>query len=110
LYALLTSSCRIRYLAVIAVVTLLLTVIGPIYPSYYQASLAVLGKMYSNSMMVMLNNRLRVSARSPDDLKMWSHQKEKTAQNGTIALTEISASHGNTTMPSTFLQSSAPSF
>ncbi|KAF5317754.1 hypothetical protein D9619_012568 [Psilocybe cf. subviscida] len=95
--------------AVIAVVTLLLTVIGPIYPSYYQASLAVLGKMYSNSMMVMLNNRLRVSARSPDDLGMWSRQKEKDMHSGTIVLTEISFSQGTTTMPSAFMQSSTSS-
>ncbi|KAF5324262.1 hypothetical protein D9619_011239 [Psilocybe cf. subviscida] len=86
--------------AVIAVLTLLLTVIKPIYPTYYQASLAVLSKMYSNSMMVMLNNRLQVSARRSHDLRMWPRQKEASGQDRTIVLTELSFSRGTMNMPS----------
>lgn len=56
--------------AIIAMVTLLLTTIGPT-SSYYQASVAILGKMYSNSMMVLLNNRLRISSDGVD-LQRWS--------------------------------------
>jgi hypothetical protein len=92
--------------AVVAVVTLLLTVIKPIFPTYYQASLAVLGKMYSNSMMVMLNNRIRVSARRPRDIRMWSRTKDKERENGTIVLTELSFSGGATVIPSAPRQSS----
>ena len=47
--------------AVFAILTLVLTVL-PGHPSYYQVPSAILAKVYSNSMMVVLNNRMDISA------------------------------------------------
>ncbi|KDR71255.1 hypothetical protein GALMADRAFT_143958 [Galerina marginata CBS 339.88] len=45
--------------ATIAIITLTLTFLTG--KNYYQASVAVLGKMYSNSMMVAFNSRMRIN-------------------------------------------------
>ncbi|KAF5317761.1 hypothetical protein D9619_012567 [Psilocybe cf. subviscida] len=82
--------------AVIAIVTLLLTVVGPIYPSYYQASVAVLGKMYSNSMMVMLNNRLVISSTDYDPRKWTPRNTDATS---TFVLSELRFGHGAGEVP-----------
>ncbi|KAF8963794.1 hypothetical protein BDZ97DRAFT_1758398 [Flammula alnicola] len=47
--------------AAIAIVTLILTFL-PGRPTFYQASVSVLGKVYSNSMMVAFNSRMRISS------------------------------------------------
>jgi hypothetical protein len=48
------------YPAVFAILTLILVVL-PGHPSYYQAPAAILAKVYSNSMMVVLNSRMDTS-------------------------------------------------
>ncbi|KDR71254.1 hypothetical protein GALMADRAFT_797189 [Galerina marginata CBS 339.88] len=45
--------------AAIAILSLILVFL-PGKPTYYQTSVAVLGKVYSNSMMVLLNSRMRI--------------------------------------------------
>ncbi|KDR71930.1 hypothetical protein GALMADRAFT_253725 [Galerina marginata CBS 339.88] len=49
--------------AAIAITTLILTFL-PGRPTYYQASVSVLGKMYSNSMMVAFNSRMKIASPS----------------------------------------------
>ncbi|KDR82133.1 hypothetical protein GALMADRAFT_44609, partial [Galerina marginata CBS 339.88] len=45
--------------AAIAILTLILTFL-PGQPTYYQTSVSVLGKVYSNSMMVAFNSRMKI--------------------------------------------------
>ncbi|KAF9526409.1 hypothetical protein CPB83DRAFT_858050 [Crepidotus variabilis] len=52
--------------AVIAIVNLILSAL-PGTPTYFQVSSAILGKLYSNSMMVMLNSRIKVGRLTSDD-------------------------------------------
>lgn len=50
-------------LATISVISLMLSYL-PGQPSYYRTTVSVLAKLYSNSMMVVLNSRMRVSSGS----------------------------------------------
>ncbi|KAF8155545.1 hypothetical protein B0H34DRAFT_798714 [Crassisporium funariophilum] len=47
--------------AAVAITTMILVFL-PGQPTYYQASIGVLGKFYSNSMLVMLNGRMSISS------------------------------------------------
>jgi len=49
--------------ATIAILTIILTFL-PGRPSYYQASVSVLGKVYLNSMMVAFNSRMKIGSTS----------------------------------------------
>lgn len=55
-------------------ISILVMMLMPINPSYYQAILAILGKSYSNAMMVQLNSRMYTSL-DVDALDTW---KEST--------------------------------
>ncbi|KAF8956569.1 hypothetical protein BDZ97DRAFT_1850938, partial [Flammula alnicola] len=72
--------------AVIAIVTLILNYL-PGQPTYYQASVSALGKLYSNSMMVVFNSRMRVasvnSTSTSNDVPIpLSHVNRMTSDNG----------------------------
>ena len=45
--------------AAIAIITLVLSVL-PGHPSYFTTPVGILAKVYSNSMMVLLNNRMKI--------------------------------------------------
>jgi hypothetical protein len=47
--------------AVVAIINLILFELPSDRPPYYQASTAMIGKMYSNTMMVALNSRINIS-------------------------------------------------
>ena len=47
--------------ATIAIINLILFVLPGNHPTYYQTTTAILGKMYSNTMMVTLNSRITIS-------------------------------------------------
>jgi len=47
--------------ATVAIINLILFVLPGNHPSYYQTTTAILGKMYSNTMMVTLNSRINIS-------------------------------------------------
>jgi len=49
--------------AAIAIINLILFVLPGNHPTYYQTTTAILGKMYSNTMMVTLNSRINISKR-----------------------------------------------
>ncbi|KDR78731.1 hypothetical protein GALMADRAFT_137742 [Galerina marginata CBS 339.88] len=51
--------------AVVAILTLILTVL-PIHASYFETPSAVLAKVYSNSMMVVLNSRMTIGSSVTD--------------------------------------------
>lgn len=53
-------------------IAVLVLVYLPGHPTYYQTCAAVLGKAYSNSMLVVLNSRIRVV--SPPIL-VWNEEK-----------------------------------
>lgn len=55
----LTVTCITYISAIISVISLILTYL-PGQPSYYRTTVSVLAKLYSNSMMVVLNSRMRV--------------------------------------------------
>ncbi|KAF8956586.1 hypothetical protein BDZ97DRAFT_1851021, partial [Flammula alnicola] len=72
--------------AAIAVVTLILNYL-PGQPTYYQTSVSALGKLYSNSMMVMFNSRMRVtsvnSTFTPNEVPIpLSHVNHMASENG----------------------------
>jgi len=50
-----------RLTAAIAILTLILTFL-PGRPIYYQASISFLGKVYSNSIMVAFNSRMKIGS------------------------------------------------
>ena len=54
-----TNEKSITLVAAIAIITLVLAVR---HPAYFTTPAAILPKVYSNSMMVLLNNRMRISA------------------------------------------------
>ena len=56
-----TNKKSITLAAAIAIITLVLSAL-PSRPLYYITPAEVLAKVYSNSMMVLLNNRMRISA------------------------------------------------
>lgn len=47
--------------AAVSIINLILFVLPGNHPTYYQTTTAILGKMYSNSMMVVLNSRIMFS-------------------------------------------------
>ncbi|KAF8956589.1 hypothetical protein BDZ97DRAFT_182300 [Flammula alnicola] len=72
--------------ATIAIVTLILNYL-PGQPTYYQASVGALGKVYSNSMMVVFNSRMRVasvnSTSTSNEVPIpLSHVNRMTSDNG----------------------------
>jgi len=63
--------------AAVSIVNLILFVLPGNHPTYYQTATAILGKLYSNSMMVVLNSRIvfsRTENGSTDDSWMDSTQ------------------------------------
>jgi hypothetical protein len=63
--------------AAVSIVNLILFVLPGNHPTYYQTTTAILGKLYSNSMMVVLNSRIvfsRTENGSTDDSWMDSTQ------------------------------------
>ena len=55
-----TNEKPITLAAAIAIITLVLALFPRPHPSYYITPSHVLAKVYSNSMMVLLNNRMRI--------------------------------------------------
>ena len=49
--------------AAIAIINLILFVLPGDHPTYYQTTTAIIGKIYSNTMMVTLNSRINISKR-----------------------------------------------
>lgn len=58
---LLIQRIYVLYIAAVATVCCILNFL-PSKPAYYQTSTAILGKLYSNSMLVLLNSRLSLSS------------------------------------------------
>jgi len=54
-----TNEKSVAFVAAVAIINLVVTVL-PRHPSYYTTTSEVLAKFYSNSMMVVLNNRMRI--------------------------------------------------
>ena len=54
-----TNEKFIAFAAAVAIINLVVTVL-PSQPSYYTTTSEILAKVYSNSMMVVLNNRMRI--------------------------------------------------
>ena len=79
--------------AVVAIINLILFLLSSDHPLYYQTTTAIIGKMYSNTMMVALNSRINISNResgSADD-----STKSSTKYNLEIRRSH-DASHGDT--------------
>jgi hypothetical protein len=55
-----TNEKSITLAAAIAIITLVLTVLPSRHPLYFITPAEILAKVYSNSMMVVLNNRMRI--------------------------------------------------
>lgn len=83
--------------AVFAILTLILTVL-PGHPSYYQVPSAILAKVYSNSMMVVLNSRMYISGNGekPRGTLSTLHIQDALAQGGTrpTEMYELGGDHG----------------
>lgn len=71
--------------AAIAILTLILTFL-PGRPIYYQASISFLGKVYSNSIMVAFNSRMKIG----------STNASSTAHEIAIPLSQSSRTRGET--------------
>ena len=54
-----TNEKSVAFAAAVAIINLVVTVL-PGHPAYYTTTSEVLAKVYSNSMMVVLNNRMRI--------------------------------------------------
>jgi hypothetical protein len=93
------ASCSLIliYSAVFAILTLILTVL-PGHPSYYQVPSAILAKVYSNSMMVVLNSRMDIGINGDKlrDAHSTFHFPDALAQGGTrtTEMYELSGEHG----------------
>lgn len=57
----------------VAILNLVLAVL-PSQPAYYQVPSEILAKVYSNSMMVLLNSRMRIGVESSFHDRMHDHQ------------------------------------
>jgi len=76
--------------AAVAIVNLILFVSPGIHPSYYQTTTAILGKMYSNTMMVTLNSRINISKKdygSTDDSNSEVRRRLPDTSHGEIPVT-----------------------
>ncbi|KAF8179639.1 hypothetical protein BJ912DRAFT_1062739 [Pholiota molesta] len=76
--------------ALIAIATLILTSL-PSRPTYYQAALCVLGKVYANSLLVAFNSRMRIAAVTASTT---AHEVPTVYSTARATTNEVQARHG----------------
>jgi len=77
--------------AAIAIINLILFVLPGDHPTYYQTTAAILGKMYSNTMMVTLNSRINISKRE-------SGSTDYSTSSNSEMRRRLDSSHGDITV------------